>query len=146
MFQWFLRFSEFSESSTPFRENSNGSVHTIRLRQHQQLLYSPIEFFTNIQGWQYWHYCQLCVPTYLQFSSLFITTDVSKYEIRNQWVYDYYILRPNATLDWLIFSDRAKTKLAMLAFFYYGEIVKNSITSKNKSQLQIGQCERAISG
>ena len=61
----------------------------------------------------------------LQFSSLF-TTDVSKYEIRNQWEYDHNILRSNATLDWLIFSNRAKTKLAMLAFLYCEEIVKNS--------------------
>ena len=85
------------------------------------------EFFTNTQGWQCWHYCQLCVHIYLQFSSLFTTTDVSKYEIRNQWVYDHCILRSNATLDWLILSNRAKTKLAMLAFLYCGEIVKNTI-------------------
>ena len=25
------------------------------------------EFFTNTQGWQCWHYCQFCVPIYLQF-------------------------------------------------------------------------------
>ena len=96
------------------------------------------EFFTNIQSWQCWHYFQLCVPIYLQFSSLFIITVVSKYEIRNQWVYDHYILRWNATLDWLIFSDRAKTKLAMLAFLYCIEIVKNS--SIRKASAVRGSC------
>ena len=42
------------------------------------------EFFTIIQSWQYWHYCQLCIHIHLQFSSLFATNDVSKCEIRNQ--------------------------------------------------------------
>ena len=37
------------------------------------------------------------------------------------------ILRLNATLDWLIFNDRAKTKLTTLAILYCREIVKNSI-------------------
>ena len=31
-----------------------------------------------------WHYSQLCIPIYLQFSSLFALTHVSKYEIKNQ--------------------------------------------------------------
>ena len=35
-----------------------------------------------------------------------------------------YILWINATLDQLIFNGRAKTKLAMLAFLYCGEIIK----------------------
>ena len=74
-------------------------------------------------------------PIYVQFSSLFTTTDDSKCEIRNQWVYDHYILRSNATLDWLIFSDKAKTKLAMLAFLYCGDIVKNSIESEMGRQI-----------
>ena len=45
-----------------------------------------IGFFTNAQSWQYWHYCQLCNPIYLQFPSLFATYYVSKYEIRYQWM------------------------------------------------------------
>ena len=39
----------------------------------------PIEFF-DTQSWQ-WHYCKLCVPTYFQFSSSFVSTDVSKGEL-----------------------------------------------------------------
>ena len=61
---------------------------------------------------------------YLQFVSLFTLTDVSKYEIRNQEVYEDYISRLNTTLDCLIFNSRAKMKLAMLAFLYCIGIVK----------------------
>ena len=85
------------------------------------------EFFTNTQGWQCWHYCQLCAPIYLQFSSVLTSTNVCKREIRNQRAYEDYILRINVTLNWLVFNSRAKTKLAMLAFLHCGEIVKNSI-------------------
>ena len=46
----------------------------------------PIGFFTNTQNWQHWHYCQFCIPIYLQFPSLFATYDVSKCEIRYQWM------------------------------------------------------------
>ena len=53
--------------------------------------------------------------TYLQFSSLFISTNVSKCEITNQRTYEDYIS-----------NGRTKIKLAMLAFLYCGEIVKNS--------------------
>ena len=77
-----------------------------------------VEFFRNTQGWQCWHYCQLCVPTYLQFLSLFASTDVSKCEIRNQGVHKGYILKLNITLNQFIFYGRAKTKLATLAFLY----------------------------
>ena len=85
------------------------------------------EFFTNTQGWQCWHYCQLCVRIYLQFLSLFTLTDVSKCEIRNKGVHEDCILRLNATSNWLIFNDRAKTKLA---FLYCAEIVKNFIVDR----------------
>ena len=51
-----------------------------------KVVLSPFEFFTNTQGWQFWHYCQRCIPIYLQFSSLFTSIDVSKCEIRNQGV------------------------------------------------------------
>ena len=84
-----------------------------------------IVFFTNTQGWQCWHYCQLCVPIYLQF--LFLSTSTaSTCEIRNQGAHEDCILRLNVTLDISIFNDRAKTKLVMLAFLYCGEIVKSS--------------------
>ena len=87
------------------------------------------EFFTSTQGWQCWHYCQLCVPTYLEFSSLFTLTNVSKWEIGNQRAQEDYILKINVSLDLLIFIDRVKTKLAMLAFLYCRDIVKNSIVN-----------------
>ena len=96
-------------------------------------LRNPFEFFTVTQSWQCLHYCQLCVPTYLQFSSLIASTDVSTCEISNQGVCEDYILRLNATLFWLIFNGRAKTKLATLAFLCCGETVKNSIAYMWKS-------------
>ena len=43
-----------------------------------------IGIFTNTQDWQCWHYCQLCIQIYLQFSFLFMTYDVSKCDIRYQ--------------------------------------------------------------
>ena len=33
----------------------------------------------------------------------------------------------DTSLDVLIFNNRTKTKMAMLAFLYYGEFMKNSI-------------------
>ena len=85
-----------------------------------------LEFFTIIQSWQCWHYCQFCVPIYLQFFSLFVTNDVSKYEIRNQRLHGNYSSSLHALLHYLNYNGRAKTKLAMLAFLYWGEFVKNS--------------------
>ena len=55
-----------------------------------------IVFFTITQSWQCWHYCQLCIPTNLQFSSLFASTVVRKCEIRNQGVHEDYISRLHA--------------------------------------------------
>ena len=111
------------------------------------VLYHPFEFFTNTQSWQCWHYCQLCIPIYLQFSCLFASTDVGKCEIRNLELYEDYIWRSNALLDQLIFNGRAKTKLAMLAFLFCGEIVKNSICSDKKkdgrNQKKNAKCEWA---
>ena len=49
-------------------------------------LHYPFRFFTNAQNWQKWHYCQLCIPIYLQLHSLFVPYDVNKYEIRYQWL------------------------------------------------------------
>ena len=76
------------------------------------------EFFTVTQNWQCWHYCQLCIPICLQFSSLFAPTDINKLEIRNQGTHEDYISSLNALLDQLIFNSRAKTKLAMLPLLY----------------------------
>ena len=59
---------------------------------------NSFEFFTVTQSWQYCQHCQLCVRIYSQFSSLFASTDVNKCEIRNQGVYEDYILRLNAKL------------------------------------------------
>ena len=64
----------------------------------------------------------------MQFSSLFASAADNKCEMRNLGAYEDYILRLNATLDWLILNDRAKIKLATLAFLYCAEIVKNSVT------------------
>ena len=85
-----------------------------------------IEFFTITQSWQCWQCCQLYIPIFLQFSSVFIPTDVNKWEIRNQGVNEDYISRLYALLDWLIFNAKAKTKLAMLPFLYWRPFVKNS--------------------
>ena len=63
---------------------------------------------------------------YLQFSSLFVLTDLSKCEIRNQGAYEESISRLYILLDLLIYDGTAKTKLAMLAFLYYGMFMKNS--------------------
>ena len=55
------------------------------------LLKISVGFLTNVQSWQYWHYCQLCNPTYLQFSSLFVPYRINKCENLYQWVYMNYI-------------------------------------------------------
>ena len=46
--------------------------------------------------------------------------------MRNQRVHEDNISRLFALLGYLIFNGRTKTKLAMLAFLYCGEFVKNS--------------------
>ena len=82
-------------------------------------------FFTNTQNWQCWHYCQLCIPTYFQFSSLFAPYDVSKCDTRYQWIQTDYISILKTLLFLFISNGRAKTKLAILAFLYCEEFVKN---------------------
>ena len=88
-------------------------------------LFDSIRFFTNTQNWQYWHYCQLSITIYLQLPSLFATCDGSKYEIRYQWIWYNYISRLQTSLAWLLFNGTMKTKLAILAFLYCKEFVKN---------------------
>ena len=56
------------------------------LRNNDRSLKAMVWFFTNAHTWQYWHYCQLCIPIYLRILSLFVTYDVSKCEIRYQWI------------------------------------------------------------
>ena len=85
-----------------------------------------IVFFTITQSWQCWHYCQLRIRIPLQFSSLFATNDISKCEIRKQGIHEDYISGSHALLEMFYFNGRAKTKLAMLAFLYCAEFVKNS--------------------
>ena len=58
---------------------------------------------------------------------LFARIEVSKCELGNQGVHGNYISRIQTLLGELIFNGTIKTKLAMLAFSYCGEIVKNSI-------------------
>ena len=82
--------------------------------------------FTNIQSWQCWHHCQLCIAFTCSCFFLFVITDASKCEIRSQEVCKDYISRLHTSLDPLIVIGRAKMKLAMLAFLYCGEFVKNS--------------------
>ena len=71
------------------------------------------------------------VPYNCSFLLYFQSTDARKYEIRNQGVHEDYISRLNTLLHYLIFNGRAKTKLAMLAFLYCGEFVKNSIQCRS---------------
>ena len=51
----------------------------------------------------------------------------SKFEITNHGVYDDYISMVHALLHLLIFNGRAKMKLAIMAFLYCAEFVKNSV-------------------
>ena len=90
-------------------------------------------FFTNSQNWQYWHYCQLCIPIHLQFPSLFSPYEVSKCDISYQWLWVDYISRLQTLLVLFISNGIAKTKLAILAFLYRGEFVKNPFEGRNGS-------------
>ena len=45
------------------------------------------------------NFCQLCIPIYLLFSSLFAPTVFRKCEIRNQGVHEDYISRLNTLLE-----------------------------------------------
>ena len=62
---------------------------------------------------------------YLQFPTLLGHNNVSKYEIIYQWVTENCISRLYSSLVQLISNGTVKTKFAVLAFLYYGEIVKN---------------------
>ena len=68
-----------------------------------------------------------CIPIYLQFPSLFATYDVSKCEIRYQWILEvYYISRLQTSLVQFLSDGTAKTKLATLEFLYCLDFVKTS--------------------
>ena len=66
-------------------------------------------FFTNAQHWQYLHYCQLCIPIYLQFPSLFATYDIGKYDIKYQWMQYEHISRLQTSLVKFIANGTAET-------------------------------------
>ena len=59
-----------------------------------------------------------CSNIFASVSSLFVTTDVSKYKIRNKEKNEDYISMLNGILEGLIFNGKAKTKLAMLILLY----------------------------
>ena len=64
--------------------------------------------------------------TYLQCSSLFSPTDESMSKVRNQGIGGGFFSRLQTSLVQLILNRRVTTKLAILAFLYCGEFVKNS--------------------
>ena len=75
------------------------------------------------------------------FFSLFARKDGSKCEIPYQWENKDYILRlKTSLLHFFISNGRAKTKLAILAFLYCGEFVKNSILLAQ--QLPVGRSNK----
>ena len=77
-----------------------------RLSSHQHGLFT-IEFFTIMQSWQCSHYCQPCILIYLQLPAPFAPIGVSKCEIRNQEIYENYILQIQSLLDDLILKGTA---------------------------------------
>ena len=82
-------------------------------------------FSTNTQNWQYWQHCQLCILIYLRFVSLFAPYNISKCEIRWQWVHEDCISGLKNSLVLFISNGTAKTKLAILAFLCCAEFMKN---------------------
>ena len=70
------------------------------------------------------------------YSHIFVSTNASKCEIRNQEVCEDYTWLLQALLNQLIFSGKAKTKLAVLVFLYCGGIVKTVLqhTGKNRNE------------
>ena len=64
-------------------------------------------------------------------NSLFATYDVSRCEIRSQWKYEYYMYYISLVL--LILNGTARTKLAIMAFFYWEEIAKIGWVNFRKS-------------
>ena len=82
--------------------------------------------FSQRHRWQCWHYCQLCILIYLPISSLFASTDVGKFEIRNQGASLAYMLY------WTCFFLMVQLKQSWLRWLscMRGEFVKNSIVRK----------------
>ena len=62
------------------------AVHSPRI-----LVYSRFSQTHKVINTQYRHYCELWIPKYLQFSSLFGPIDGSKYEIRNLMIHKNYM-------------------------------------------------------
>ena len=94
-----------------------------------------VGFFTNSHSWQYWHYCQLCIPIYLSFASSFATYYTSKLEIRYISKYNRNTFH-GCKLHWDQFPSNARPK-KKLAVLYCGEFVKN--LSVNATIFEMGQ-------
>ena len=95
--------------------------------QLMRLFCASIKVFTNAQYWQYWHYCQICIPIYFQFSSLSAPYHVSKCEIRCQGVYKNYFSKVADFISLLYIL------MALLTFLYCGEFVKTLMLKKKVS-------------
>ena len=63
-----------------------------------------LEVFTNTQKWQCYHHYQLCIPLYLQFSSVFAPYNIF-IETRCQWMQENCILRLETPLVLLIWHS-----------------------------------------
>ena len=66
--------------------------------------------FTNTQSWQCWHYCQLCIPIYLLFPTLFFYNYVSKCEIRFERIPDTVIRFRGCKFCWFASCPTAQPK------------------------------------
>ena len=89
------------------------------------------------------HYCQICIPIYLQFSSLFAPY-FCKCEIICQQIQEDYISRMQTSLVWFISNGTAKIRLAIEFFTVCTKLAKMAIlyskdlTTAKKSYLQWG--------
>ena len=85
-----------------------------------------LEFFSNTQSLQCWHYCQICISIFLQFSSYLSPVMSVNMKLEGKeitfWGYMFSGL----------VNSRAKRKLAMFIFLYWGEFVKNPIVVVQK--------------
>ena len=46
----------------------------------------PVEFFANTESWQYWHYCQLCISSFLLYlHQLMQVNEFLMAELKQSW-------------------------------------------------------------
>ena len=93
----------------------------------------PLEFFTNTESW---HVAILANFVFHHISSFCLYLHqlmLVEVNLKIKGIWDY-ILQLYATLDSLNFNNRAKMKLATLAFLYCGGIVKNSIVEAGETK------------